>query len=138
MGGDLTVDASSYVDSLDPAAQTRLLGNAGAEAWRSGADLSQIVNARRGMRTAQVGGRSILATTEGTTSRGLAYGRLATRGTTRVDAGFATRITRTGPESRALTRTVARRPRLMPETIQQIATDRADYLRLLRANGYIL
>lgn len=110
VAGDLTVDGFDYVDSLSEADQDRLLGHAGAEAWRSGADLNQVVNARRGMRTAQIGGRDVLITTEGTTRRGLA--------------------------SRA--RTGRRGPRLMPETALSIAKNREDYLRLLRANGYIL
>jgi len=105
IANDLTVNPQDYIDSLTTAEQDRLLGKAGAEAVREGADLNQVVNARRGMKAAQIGGRDVLLTTEGTTRRGLAY--------------------RPG------------RPRLMPETIRSVATDRADYLRLLRANGYI-
>lgn len=113
MAGDLRVDGFDYVDSLSAADQDRLLGRAGAEAWRAGGDLNQIVNARRGMYTAQPGTLRVLATTEGTTRRGWAASRLAT------PAG-------------------GQRPRLMPESIAQIAKDRDDHLRLLRANGYIL
>lgn len=123
VGGDLTVDPTAYVDSLTEAEQNRLLTRSGADAWRAGADLNQVVNARRGMRTAQIGGRSVLITTEGTTRRGWAYRYLNPSGAGDVKSG---RYRST------------RRPRLMPETIQEIAEDREDYLRLLRANGYIL
>jgi hypothetical protein len=137
VANDLTVDPQAYVESLSVEQQDKLLGRAGAEAVRNGADLNRVVNARRGMRPAQIGGRNVLVTSEGTTRRGLAFNRLATRGTTEVDGELATRITRTGPELRRITRTVARRPRLMPETIAQVATGKDDYLRLLRANGYL-
>jgi len=113
MAGDLTVDPRSYFDSLTKTEQDATFGSAGGEALRSGADVSQVVNARRGMRSAQLGGRSVLTTTEGTTRRGAA--RLA----------MGQRYSRTA------------RPRLMPETIQQLATDKADYLRLLSLHGYM-
>jgi hypothetical protein len=109
VGSDLTVNPQAYIDSLTEAEQDAVLGKAGAEAVRNGADLNQVVNARRGMRPAQVGGRNVLITTENTTRRGTA--------------------------SRAATG--RRGARLMPETIQQIARDRDDYLRLLRVNGYL-
>jgi len=110
--GDLTVSPVDYFDSLSIEQQDATFTKAGADAIRNGADMNQVVNARRGMRQAQVGGRQILITTEGTTKRGAA--------------------------ARALrTETGGRRPRLMPESIAQIATSRDDYLRLLRANGYL-
>jgi len=105
VGSDLTVNPAEYFDTLSAAEQDRIFTNAGAEAIRNGADINQVVNARRGMQAAQIGGRDVLITTEGTTRRGLAY--------------------RPG------------RPRLMPETIARVATDKADYLRLLSANGYL-
>jgi len=55
--------------SMSAEDQDRRFGKAGAEALRLGADMGQVVNARRGMRTA-AGGR--LVTTEGTTARGVA------------------------------------------------------------------
>lgn len=137
LAGDLTVDSDAYVESLSAAEQDRLLGAGAARAWREGADLNQLVNARRGMRTAQIGGRKILITSEGTTRRGWAYDSLAVTGTRVESAGTAIRVTREGREVRSITRTVARRPRLMPETIAAVADDREDYLRLLERNGYI-
>lgn len=110
---DLTVNPAEYFDSLSEAQQDRVFTKAGADAIRDGADMNQVVNARRGMGTAQNGGQKVLVTTEGTTRRGWAHSRLGT------SAGGG------------------RRPRLMPETIAQVATDHQDYLRLLRANHYI-
>jgi hypothetical protein len=107
---DLTVDPTAYFDSLTEGEQDKIFTKAGAAAIRDGADPNQVVNARRGMRRAQVGGHQVLTTTEGTTRRG----------------------------SASRHRTGRRGARLMPETIQQVATDKADYLRLLRVNGYIL
>jgi len=145
VGGEMTVDPRAHFDSLDVAGQDATFGKAGADAIREGADIGQVVNARRGVSLAgqtsttsremwvrkpdgsvvwesrtvnvtrrqaqatQVGGRNVLTTTEGTTRRGQA--------------------------SRAATG--RRGARLMPETISQVATDREDYLRLLRVNGYI-
>jgi len=123
VAGDLTVDPHDYFASLSPEQQDRIFTKAGAEAIRNGADVNQVVNARRGMRAAQVGGRDVLITSEGTTRRGLAYHRLSQSAGQDIKAG----------RYRS-----ARRPRLMPETIRAIATDQADYLRLLRANGYLI
>lgn len=105
-----------------------------------GADIAQVVNATRGMQTISFAGRSVQVTTEGTTSRGLAFSRLIDRGgSQRVDAGFATRITRNGPEERRITKTVAKAPRLSPEACYQVAGgDRDTAVRLLRINGYIV
>jgi hypothetical protein len=49
---DIRVNPKAYFDSLDRAGQDDLLGKAGAEAVRSGADMAKVVNARRGMYTA--------------------------------------------------------------------------------------
>lgn len=49
---DVRTDPKAYFDSLDAASQDELLGKAGAEAVRSGADMAKVVNARRGMYTA--------------------------------------------------------------------------------------
>lgn len=110
------------------------------EAINDGADIGQVVNAQRGMQTVNFAGRRVQVTTGGTTSRGFAFDRLAERGgSARVDAGFATRITRNGPETRRVTKTVARAPRLSPEAIYNVADGSRDTaIRLLRANGYIV
>ena len=141
VAGDLTTNPFDYLDSLDDDALARALGSrANARAFRDGADENQIVNAyRSGIQQAQVYGRDVKYSTEGTTRSGLAGSRMrrwsgesARRGET------VTRYTRTGPEARTVVRNVARAPRLMPETIYQIATDPADAQRLLRMYGWIL
>lgn len=97
---------------------------AGAEAIRLGANPVQVVNARRGMSTAQPGrgrglpvgvyGRDLLVTSEGVTRRGLA-----------------------GKSMRAGGLNTRRSPRLMPESILQVADGEADAVRLLRLYGYV-
>ena len=134
VAGDLTVEPRAYFDSLTEAEQDAAFTKAGAEAIRAGADVGQVVNSRRGMYTAQ----GKLLTREGTTSRGRAFQALRDGGTTQGLAGTAVRNTRTGRQMRVITETRATRARLMPETIAQVATDRDDYLRLLRANGYLV
>lgn len=76
LAGDLTTDPQAYFDSLTREEQDRIFTVAGAQAIRDGADMSQVVNARRGMRTAQVFGRDVLTTTAGTSRRGRAAGRI--------------------------------------------------------------
>lgn len=144
LAGSLTTDPVSYFDSLSDRELARALGSqANAQAYRDGANQGQLINAYRksgGVRPAQVYGRNIKYTTEGVTRRGQAYRSMqALRGNADVTeaAGFATRNTRNGPEMRAVTRTRARAPRLMPESIYQIATDQADAIRLLRLYGWI-
>lgn len=117
---DLTTNPDAYFHSLSTAEQDRIFTKAGAQAVRDGADLGQIVNARRGMATAQIGGRSALVTTEGTTARGIAGRQLGA-----LTKQQGSRYRRSS------------KPRVMPETIYEVAEDRADAIRLLRANGFI-
>jgi hypothetical protein len=49
---DVRVNPRAYFDSLDAAGQDELLGKDGADAVRAGADLAKVINARRGMQTA--------------------------------------------------------------------------------------
>lgn len=130
--GDLTTNPDAYFESLPSAAelseqypdltvkmrreaglysQEDIFTNSGAQALRDGADMSQVVNARSGMSTANIGGRSTVITTDGTTRRAAAS------------------MTRTGRNMS---------DRVMPETIYEIATSRADAIRLLKLNGFIL
>lgn len=126
MPHDLLTNPSDYFHSLSTAEQNRVFTSAGAEAIRMGADIAQVVNARRGMSTAQqqpggswipkgrltpvdAFGRKVYVTTEGVTKRGV--GRKA------MGSG---------------------RPfRLMPESVLAIADDRADAIKLLKLYGYI-
>ncbi|WP_372672983.1 hypothetical protein [Amycolatopsis kentuckyensis] len=160
--GDLLVSPRGYFDSLNAADQDRIFTKAGAEAIRAGADIAQVVNARRGasglapaarltadekraissgrLTPTRVFGRDIFVTTEGTTRRGLAGQRLIARGA-RLQGETAetvSRLSRSGAVQRRVTRQRVQIPRLMPESIQQLATSKEDYLRLLRLNGYIL
>lgn len=129
--GDLTTNPRTYFDSLPTAdelnsrhpdltremrregglySQEDIFGVAGAEAIRDGADINQVVNARRGMRKGQLFGREMWHTLEGVTRR--------------------SQWRRNQP--------AAKRPvRLMPESIYALATDRDDALRLLELYGYI-
>jgi hypothetical protein len=80
-----------------------------------GADVGQVINARRGMETASVYGRRLKVTNEGVTRRGVA-GRVMN------EQGDSYQQT----------------PRLRPEAIYQIAgDDRDEAIRLLRRFGYV-
>ncbi len=111
------------VAQMSPQEQRKRLGAAAVDALAKGADLNQVVNARRGMQTMTAHGRTVKATTEGTTVRGIAGKRLA------VDEG-AGKL----PGQRYQR---ARTPRLMPEEILRLADDRDHQLRLLKKHGYI-
>lgn len=111
-------------DSMSEAEQRRVFTAAGAEAINAGADVGQVVNARRGMSTAHVYGKSLQVTSEGTTKRSL----------------YGSRLRRAGGEfakvpGQRYTRSTT--PRLMPEEIFRIADGRDEQLRLLRRFGYI-
>lgn len=128
----LLTNPERYFNSLSTTEQDRAFTNAGAEAIRLGADPSKVVNARRGMRTAQqnpagwipkgrmvptdVFGRPTYITTEGVTRTGV-FGRINTQ--RRADGLPVLRV------------------RLMPESILAIGQNRADVIRLLRLYGYI-
>ncbi|QSE94188.1 hypothetical protein JWS13_39115 [Rhodococcus pseudokoreensis] len=139
---DLRTDPGAYFASLPEDLQNKIFTMAGAEAIRDGADINHVVNARRGMSTAQENvagwipkgrlqtrslyGQEMATTIEGVTRRGEAY-RAMSR------AGYAQRET----DVRAGRNFRAKAPRLMPESIYEIAEDRDDALRLLRLNGYL-
>lgn len=101
-----------YLDGADDKKLARVFGSkANAQAYRDGADANQLINAYRegSLYTAQVGGRSLLATTEGVTRRGVAGSRLP-----------------------------AKAPRLMPASIYRVADNKADADRLLKLYGWVL
>lgn len=156
-----------YFRSLPRREQDRIFTKDGAEAIRLGADLSQVVNARRGaaglslasrrlttaeiralrgglergrLQAAKVFGQDIFTTTEGTTARGLAGKRLIAAGapTIRVAEETVLRRTSTGLVERRVHRRRVQTPRLMPESILRYATGREDAIRLLRRFGYII
>lgn len=104
-------------ERMSPEQQDKVFGRAGAKAIRDGADIAQVVNARRGVYTA--GGH--IYTREGTTARGLAGRRL---GQLAKEAGSRYRRSQI--------------PRVMPEDVYKAAgDDRAEVIRLLRRFGFI-
>jgi hypothetical protein len=109
---EVKTDPRTYFDSLSRAEQDRIFTNAGAQAVRDGADLNQVVNARRGMYSAGSVGGTLSATTEGMTRRGFAGRPTGPLG----KGGFI---------------------RLMPESIYQLSGSREETLRLLRRYGYL-
>jgi hypothetical protein len=124
---DMAPDPKTYFDSLSREQQDKVFTAAGAQAIRDGADISQVVNARRGISTASVGGRDILHTTEGVTRRGwYAAVQQALDPLVRFDKTPASRVQR------------SRRPRLMPEQIYSLGLGREETQRLLTRNGYFL
>jgi hypothetical protein len=110
---DWSVSPKAAFKSLSAVDQDRLFGSAGAEAIRLGADPAQVVNADSGVYVARAHGQDLLATTTGTTARGLAGRRLG-----------------------------ANTPRLMPEEIflqaQKLGWDRTEVLGQLQRFGYLL
>jgi len=148
---EVMTDPKKYFASLSAAEQDRQFTKAGAEAIRLGADMGQVVNARRGARglltagarvtgaearmlrggrdrgrleAVDVYGRKLYITSEGVTVRGVAGKRLGARVTGEKVAGGRYRSAKT--------------PRLMPESILAIAgNDRAEAIRLLRRFGYL-
>lgn len=111
------------VAQMTPEEQRKRLGAAAVDALSKGADLSQVVNARRGMQTMTVFGRKVQATTEGSTVRGIAGKRLSRDMGADKLPGQRYRRSKT--------------PRLMPEEILRLADDRDHQLRLLKKHGYI-
>lgn len=120
---DLRVDPHGWLDSLDDDDLAKALGSrANAEAFKDGADPSQLVNAyrRKGyVQKAQVYGRDVKFTVEGTTRRGLG-GKAMRR------AGAGSDFSRGAG------------PRMMPSSIYEIAGNRDEEQRLLRRFGWIL
>ncbi|MFW3474410.1 hypothetical protein ACN24M_24625 [Streptomyces microflavus] len=114
------MDPRAYFNSLSAAEQRRVFGEAGARAIREGADMGQVVNARRGMNAAGT------ATRVGT-RRGSRYWHVERRRA--LDAGEIT-----ADVDRAFR---LRSARLMPEQIFRIATSREDAVRMLRRYGYL-
>lgn len=114
-------------EAMTTAQQDQAFTIPGAQAIRDGADPAQVVNARRSMAPAQVFGEDVLITLEGITRRGLAYQALRERRENPLPD-----VRR--PGQRYFSTQV---PRVMPETIYRIATDRDDAIRLLRLNGFI-
>jgi hypothetical protein len=126
-------DPEDYFRGLSRAEQDRVFTRAGAAAVRDGADLTSVVNARRGMYTADAYGRTLRATHEGATRRGRFYRMERARVELQTGARFARGRTEA---QRGLPRFQLRSPRLMPEEIYRLAEDRDEAIRMLRRFGY--
>ena len=98
LAGRMATDPRDAYEQMTQAERDRAFTAAGAEAIGLGADVGQVVNARRGITTATVGGRTV-STTISNASVG--------------------------------------RPRLMPESILQVADSKPDAVRMLRTYGYL-
>lgn len=124
---DWTVDPERYFNSITAEEQDERFGVAGAKAIRLGADMSQVVNAEKGVSVVTAYGVDVLRTLEGTTKRGIAGQRLGAE-------GFAKQ-----PNNRY---SYAMTPRLMPEEIflqaERLGWDREEILRQLRRFAYVL
>jgi len=120
------IDPNAYFSRLSRAEQDRVFTAAGARAIREGADMGQIVNARRGMYTTTTYGRTLRATREGTTTRGHYYrqerARDIARGRVPADIGRQYRLMS---------------PRLLPEQIFELAGSRDEAIAMLRRFGYL-
>lgn len=120
------IDPNAYFSRLSRAEQDRVFTAAGARAIREGADMGQVVNARRGMYTADAYGRRLSATREGTTTRGHYYRQERARDIARgrVPANI-------GRQYRLMS------PRLLPEQIFELAGSRDEAIAMLRRFGYL-
>jgi hypothetical protein len=120
------IDPNAYFGRLSRAEQDRVFTVAGARAIREGADMGQVVNARRGMYTTTAYGRTLRATREGTTTRGFFYrqerARDIARGRVPADIGRQYRLMS---------------PRLLPEQIFELAGSRDEAIGMLRRFGYL-
>lgn len=128
---DWSTDPKTFFKSLGREEQENVFTKAGAEAIRLGADISQIVNAHKGVWTPTAYGQQVQATLEGTTKRGIAGKLLA-------EEGFA----KTPAPLKSSRYAYSRTPRLMPEEIflqaQKLGWDRTEVLRQLQRFGYLL
>lgn len=119
------IDPNSYFNSLSRAEQDRVFTGAGARAIREGADIGQVVNARRGMYTTTAYGRTVRATREGSTRRGYFYRQERRRA---IERGLVP------PSGRGFQ---LRSPRLLPEEIFELAESRDEAIAMLRRFGYL-
>lgn len=165
VAGDLRVEPGTYFDSLPTArelaerypdltvkmrreagliSQEDVFGQNGAQAIRDGADMGQVVNARRGMQVAGHRGTGTrIITSEGATKRAWYGGGYAARKYGNEDwfnaAGYSARnVGQRGAVGNYVERRT-NRVRLMPEQIYRIAgDDRDEAIRLLKLYGFVI
>lgn len=131
-GRGRTQDPQEYWHSLSRQEQDRLLGRASAQAVRDGADLTNVVNARRSTTTVEIYGRRMRISLDATTRRGWFYRSERRLAEQRGQGPFHVRGRRDNLPNFQL-----RTPRLLPEEIYRIAEDRDEVVRLLKKYGYI-
>ena len=124
LGDALVLDPGEYFRGLSKAEQDRLFTLAGAQAIRDGADISAVVNARRGMYTAEAYGQRLASTYDSTTRRGQFFRAERQRA---IDRGLIP------PSGRGHLKV----PRLLPEEIYKRAGSREELIAMLRRYGYI-
>jgi hypothetical protein len=129
--------AEGFITNPDDAwraGQIKDLTKAQQDALENGADISQVINARRGMSTTDIGGRRVRVTNEGATRRGVFGSSSAARRAGSVTSGAAR-------QQGAVAGYIQRRTalaRLTPEAIYRASEgDRDLAIRLLRRFGYI-
>lgn len=120
------IDPESYFHGLSRTEQDRIFTIAGAQAIRDGADITRVVNARRGMYTADAYGQRLASTYDSTTRRG-AFARAERQRA--IERGLI-------PPSGAGFRLTA--PRLLPEEIYRRAESRDQLIAMLRRYGYFV
>lgn len=120
------LDPEDYFQGLPRDQQDRIFTIAGAQAIRDGADISSVVNARRGMYTAEAYGQRLASTYDATTKRGSFFRSERHRA---IDRGLIP------PSGRGFR---LRTPRLLPEEIYKRAGSRDEAIAMLRRYGYIL
>lgn len=113
--------------AMSDAEKKKTFGAAAVKAIDAGADIGQVVNARRGMASATAFGRTLQATTEGTRR-----GEFRRREFRRLQDEGAI------PRSRSIRGFRPPAARLMPEEIFRLADDREHAVRLLRQHSFIV
>ncbi len=125
----------AFFDGLTPAEQDRRFTKAGAQAIRDGADVGQVVNARKGMTVLDGYDRRVLGTLQGTGRTGIYYWRERDA----AEAATGIRYARGAADiADGLPRFKLSAPRLMPEEIYRLAGDREELIGLLRRYGYLI
>ncbi|MEW2415297.1 hypothetical protein AB0953_16500 [Streptomyces sp. NPDC046866] len=118
-------DVRGYFNGLSTAEQERLFTKAGAQAIRDGASIDRVVNARRGMYTADAYGRRVAATRDSATRRGAWFRQERQRA---IQRGL---VPRSGQGFRLMS------PRLRPEEIYRLAGSRSEAIAMLHRFGYM-
>lgn len=137
MAGPVLSEEQAKFSRVEPS-DVRDLTIAQREAIADGADMNQVINAQRGVKVTEVGGKRVKLTTEGTTKRSWnAYVQKELARQRGEDLALTTQ--QVGRRGAVANYTVSRvKPRLTPEAIYQFATTREEAVRLLARNGYIV